>query len=439
MHGLGNRLRAYSSAKAIADANGYRLILLWGRDVHCNVRFEDLFEPDPSVPIVERADERIFSRADVWAIRIGYSGLPPIPLGRDGGRELFSAGQGSSPGAVEQPPGQPPGQRERPGQGHRGKSGGQGVGSQRPSGTKHVYVRTAVILTPRDLGLPLRSFSASPSDGNKASGGSSGCGPQCRVAVMTRATARKLVPVPAVRDALRALTLQAGLAAERPLVAGGVPRQLGIHVRMAANMSEDVPSIASEASTRPWNGLQAMSDMSTHRERCTWRSFIAPALALLLPPAAASAGSSPPPSSLGRRLPIVYVAADIRGVAQQLCEALTSAVAAHLAPATTTTPIMAEPERSRMAARTLAGAPVLRCVTAPERLIRGCFGEDRRGAACQRVALAEALMLSRSSEMLYSDMSSYSWLTMALARGMHTKRSGCTPLQSATSASRSTP
>ena len=92
-----------------------------------------------------------------------------------------------------------------------------------------------------------------------------------------------------------------------------------------------------------------------------------------------------------------------------------------------------------MAARTLAGAPVLRCVTAPERLIGGCFGEDRRGAACQRVALAEALMLSRSSEMLYSDMSSYSWLTMALARGMHTKRSGCAPLQSATSASRSTP
>lgn len=426
IHGLGNRLRAYSSAKAIVDANGYRLILLWRPDVHCNARFEELFEHDPSVPVVERADERIFSRADVWAIRIGNSGLPPILLGRDG-RELPPAGQGSVPGTVEQLAGQ----RERNGQGLKGKGGGQGISGQRPSGTKHVYVRTAVILTPRDLGLPLKSFAAPPSDG-KETGSSSSCGPQCRVGVMTRATARKLVPVPAVRDALRALTLQAGLAAARPLPAGGVPRQLGIHVRMAANMSEDVPSIASEASIRPWNGVQAMGDMPTHRERCTWRSFIAPALTLLLPPAAASAGSSPQPLSAGR-LPIVYVAADVRGVAQQLCEALTSAVSAHLA-----TPA-AEHERSHTAARTITGAPALRCITAPERMINGCFGSDRRGAACQRLALAEALMLSRSSEMLYSDMSSYSWLTMALARGIRTKRSGCAPLQSATDAGRSTP
>ena len=431
MHGLGNRIRAYSSAKAIADANGYRLILLWGRDVHCNAQFGDLFQPDRGVAVVDHPDERIFSRSDVWAIRVNFSSLPPILLDRNG-RELPAASPGGGP-AANQPSGKLAGRLSGSSSSQRGK-GGVNAGSQRPSGAKHVYVRSAVLLTPWDLGLPLKSF-ASPV-GGKGAGSSPNCGPQCRVGVMTRAAARKLVPVPAVHDALRAMLLRAGLAAEHPLLAGGVPRQLSIHVRMASNLSEDVPNIGSEVDTKPWNGVRAMTDMPTHRERCTWHSFVAPALALIIPSAAANA-ASPLPTSPPRRLPSVYVAADIRGVAQKLCEALTAAVSARLSAATTSKALVADRSdqaHPHAALGTTGGSPSLRCVTAPGHLIDECFGDERRGPACQRVALAEALMLSRSNEMLYSDMSSYSWLTMALARNMRTKRSGCVPRPSATRA-----
>ena len=66
-----------------------------------------------------------------------------------------------------------------------------------------------------------------------------------------------------MRDALNALILRAALRAERPQLAGGY-RQLGIHIRMAANLSEDVPNVGSESTARPWNDLRAMAYIPTH-------------------------------------------------------------------------------------------------------------------------------------------------------------------------------
>jgi glycosyltransferase involved in cell wall biosynthesis len=43
-HGLGNRLRAFGSAAAIARATGRELIVVWVPDVHCECRFSDLFD-----------------------------------------------------------------------------------------------------------------------------------------------------------------------------------------------------------------------------------------------------------------------------------------------------------------------------------------------------------------------------------------------------------
>jgi hypothetical protein len=45
-HGLGNRLRAFGSAAAIARATDRELVVVWVPDVHCECRFNDLFEYD---------------------------------------------------------------------------------------------------------------------------------------------------------------------------------------------------------------------------------------------------------------------------------------------------------------------------------------------------------------------------------------------------------
>jgi hypothetical protein len=46
MHGLGNRLRALTSAMSFAEMTGRQLIIVWETDEHCNAPFFDLFEPE---------------------------------------------------------------------------------------------------------------------------------------------------------------------------------------------------------------------------------------------------------------------------------------------------------------------------------------------------------------------------------------------------------
>jgi hypothetical protein len=54
-HGLGNRLRAFASAAAVARRTDRELILLWAPDHHCECRFADLF--DANMPVIESAED----------------------------------------------------------------------------------------------------------------------------------------------------------------------------------------------------------------------------------------------------------------------------------------------------------------------------------------------------------------------------------------------
>lgn len=53
-NGLGNRLRAMASARAVAASLSRPMLLLWQPDLHCNCSFESLFRPtDSMVTILE--------------------------------------------------------------------------------------------------------------------------------------------------------------------------------------------------------------------------------------------------------------------------------------------------------------------------------------------------------------------------------------------------
>ncbi len=54
-HGLGNRLRAFASAAAIARRTDREIVLLWTPDHHCDCRFADLFEQD--IAVIESPDQ----------------------------------------------------------------------------------------------------------------------------------------------------------------------------------------------------------------------------------------------------------------------------------------------------------------------------------------------------------------------------------------------
>jgi hypothetical protein len=54
-HGLGNRLRAYASAAAIARQANREVVLLWTPDHHCDCRFVDLFDAD--ILVIESPEE----------------------------------------------------------------------------------------------------------------------------------------------------------------------------------------------------------------------------------------------------------------------------------------------------------------------------------------------------------------------------------------------
>lgn len=65
-HGLGNRLRAYASAAALAKKSGRHLIIVWIPDMHVDSRFCDLFDLDmhtvfdqPVLPALQRLDPRV--------------------------------------------------------------------------------------------------------------------------------------------------------------------------------------------------------------------------------------------------------------------------------------------------------------------------------------------------------------------------------------------
>jgi hypothetical protein len=74
-NGLGNRLRALSSAFNIAKASNRVLVVIWIPDLHCFAKFSDLFQPIPDAVILDKQptlincdvyDQRWYSEADVY-------------------------------------------------------------------------------------------------------------------------------------------------------------------------------------------------------------------------------------------------------------------------------------------------------------------------------------------------------------------------------------
>ena len=85
-HGLGNRLRAYASAAAVAQATGRDLVLVWIPDHHCECTFGDLFEHD-GITVVESPaalPATGLRRITYMELEPGACKDAPIELGPDG-------------------------------------------------------------------------------------------------------------------------------------------------------------------------------------------------------------------------------------------------------------------------------------------------------------------------------------------------------------------
>lgn len=81
-HGLGNRLRAYASAAAIAKATDRELVLLWAPDHHCDCVFSDLFAA-PDLALISspyEVPEKGLSRYTYMELEPGAAKCAPIDL-----------------------------------------------------------------------------------------------------------------------------------------------------------------------------------------------------------------------------------------------------------------------------------------------------------------------------------------------------------------------
>jgi len=76
--GLGNRNRAISSARKLADATGHDLTVIWGTNSLVACTFHELFEPSGNMRMVEVAPfgRRCFWRLDLLLYRAKRKTLP---------------------------------------------------------------------------------------------------------------------------------------------------------------------------------------------------------------------------------------------------------------------------------------------------------------------------------------------------------------------------
>lgn len=71
-YGMTNRLRALSSAKAIADATGRLLVVIWEPDAHCRARLPDLMDWEPRGVLVVDDGRAIRDLLEVKSVRDSY-------------------------------------------------------------------------------------------------------------------------------------------------------------------------------------------------------------------------------------------------------------------------------------------------------------------------------------------------------------------------------
>lgn len=366
MHGLGNRMRAYASCAAIANATGRRLAVLWEADMHLNATFHELFEQLPNLTVINAPaalDEVYTRRDDVRSFKLLAAAEPEDKRARR--LSFFKARRLGIRDDTRDDDAE-----------------GDDAGDD---SERHIYVKTSRLIAPADIGL--KSLPHLLASGRRVGGG---CATRCRLQLMLGHALLQLRPVSEVRRRLREITAAwAAQALVAPSAATGpvgnlavLSRHLvGAHVRMVHNLTLDVPRI--DSTTDPDLSKGAMADMPSHRRRCGWRHFVLrtrEALRALPPPA------------------LLYVASDTLDAASSLCRATGAG------------------GRRDGGGRTAVDPRRFICVSLPSELLRPCFGEARRGAACARVALIELYALGASATLLYSDASSFSSIALMLGK-----------------------
>lgn len=73
-YGLGNRLRAYSSAAALAEISNRMLLVVWQKDEHCNVSMADLFDVS-SITVFEDDLRVLFQQQAMIANTVFYDAI----------------------------------------------------------------------------------------------------------------------------------------------------------------------------------------------------------------------------------------------------------------------------------------------------------------------------------------------------------------------------
>ena len=226
MLGLCNRLRAYASAHALAEATGRKLAVIWVPDVHCNTEFSDLFETPENVWVLNSFDEKAVSaRADV---------------------EWFNVVQTSQ----------------------------RTIENSTSTAHSHLFVRSGTVFFGRHLNIKQSALHKLPS---QSSAEGKACNPICFLRRSAAGALQKLNPVEQIRKDINVLSSQL-----YNWEIGGKQRAssiLGIHVRMWTNMSTDTPGI--EKASGPFASLDAMKGAVKSRSACDWHHFVAPARRVL--------------------------------------------------------------------------------------------------------------------------------------------------------------
>ena len=452
MHGLGNRLRTLASARAVAEATGRRLAICWSADLHLNATFEELFEPSFSAETftVHTAcdDGTLIARADMQQHSLVSKELPPpSPLSEwklhrmraasKRSRHVNETSAPTSASAANLRPSPASSARRLLSTTRRGSSQAnrsllspRRFGAASASTRRHKFVVSPRLIQLSDLSMHSRDLRNLTSN----AGLGAGCSVRCRLNAMMSRALHQLRPVAEVRSQLASFfeqwAAQAGLSASPGLtVHAALSRRLiAVHVRMASNLTVDVPGILQ--ATDPALSVSAMENMPKHRRRCRWWGFVPPLIEI-------AQKMAPPPI-------VAFVASDTSDAARGVCHELTHPPRARRHHQQAQQVQQSEQQHlqykqrqapgQQSAASAAASLAAIRanvtCVTLPSSLTARCFGEARRGAVCQRLALLELYLLAASSSLLYSDASSFSSVAVILGKssgGLTSAVTGCAP------------
>lgn len=314
MHGLGNRLRAYASARAIARKTGRHLIVSWRMDEHCNVAFNDLFSSAQDIA----QTVRLTTVAEDYRTLTGpractyYDYMKP-----EDDRPIVDM-----------------------------------------TGKNNVCIRSAYAIATlpkgrmddpgKDYAPELKKMRWSP-------------------------------PVVKLMDELQPCEFHSGAR----------PKVIGLHVRMEANMSRDVPGIEKEKDAV--TGKAAMDKMAADRQKCHWKSFL-PALQRMRVRVRAEHSNN-------------LALSNISANASLKCQRPHPPKNRRASDATVEGPVLLIASDTPETYAAVAEASPL--PTLPLQPPAKCSGAAARQTECQQVALAHMLLLSKTHYFIGSALSSF--------------------------------